>query len=307
MTSSTADEAAHRARRSIVTAIGLMLLAGVMSSLLHLGVRWSSPHIPAIEIVFLRSVFTLLCTLPFILATTGMSFRTNNLPLQLLRGVVGVGSMGFWYYALGQMPLADAGVLSFTTGIFITIGAALWFREPVGVRRWSAVVIGLAGAIVVLRPGAGVITFAAIAAVGSSVLWAISLLMSKQLAKYDSSLTISFYQPLVVAPIAAVFALPVWIWPPSEIWLVLVGMGVVAAAGNYAYVHALRIADASVTVPADYVRLLWMVWWGWLLFGEVPGWSTWAGAALIIGSTLFIAWREATLAAKKRREAEHRR
>jgi drug/metabolite transporter (DMT)-like permease len=300
MTSDGSEATDRRARRAVLTAIALMLLAGLMSSFLHLGVRWASPHLPAIEIVFLRSAFTLAVTLPFLLATSRDAWRTNHPTLQIVRGFVGVASMGFWYYALGQMPLADAGVLSFTTGIFITIGAALWFREAVGLRRWSAVAIGLLGAIVVLKPGFETVSFAAVAAIGSSMLWAISLLMAKQLARHDSTLTISFYQPLITAPIAGLLAVPVWVWPSADIWLVLAGMGAVAAIGNYCYVHALRIAEASVTVPADYVRLLWMVMWGWLLFSEIPGWSTWLGAALIVGSTMFIAWRESRLAAARR-------
>lgn len=282
--------------RTVVWAVLLMLLAGVMSSMLHVGVRYASPDIPTIQIVFLRSVFTLLVTAPFVFRPGAVAWRSNNMTLQVIRGIVGVSSMSTWYYALAHMPLGDAGVLSFTTAIFVTIGAGLWFREPIGPRRWGAVVVGLLGAVIVLKPGFEVISWAAIAAVGSSILWATSLLMAKELGRFDSSITISFYQPLMVAPIAGLATIPVWVMPSPKVWLVLFGMGLVAAIGNYCYVQALRIADASVTMPADYVRLLWMVAWGYFLFAEVPGWSTWAGAALIVGSTLFITWRESQLA-----------
>jgi drug/metabolite transporter (DMT)-like permease len=173
-------------RSPVVTAVLMMLMAGFTSSLLHLGVRYTSPHIPTIEIVALRSLFTILVTLPFMWEAPRGSWSTTNLPLQLLRGAVGVTSMTAWYFALGEMPLADAGALSFTTGIFVTIGAALYFGEPVGARRWSAVVVGLIGALIVLRFGQSAvptavkvaakpgIPWAAIAAVGSSLLWATS-------------------------------------------------------------------------------------------------------------------------------------
>jgi drug/metabolite transporter (DMT)-like permease len=287
-----------RDQHAVLLGVSLMLVAGLMASILHVGVRIVSPHIPTIEIVFVRSVFTLACTLPFMLGAGANSgaWRSNNLRLQILRGFVGVSSMTMWYFALSQMPLGDAGVLSFTTGIFVTIGAAVWFREAVGWQRWMAVAAGITGAIIVLRPGAGVISFAAVAAVGSSALWAVSLLMAKQLAKYDSSLTISFFQPLMIAPLAMVPALAVWIWPTPFEWAMLVGMGIAAAIGNFGYVHALRIADASITMPADYVRLLWMVAWGFILFGEVPDATMWIGATLIIGATLWITWREQKLA-----------
>jgi len=300
MTGHEAAAVGSAGRNTVVVAVLLMLCAGFNSSLLHLGVRYVSPELPSIEIVFLRGLFTLLMTAPFVFRPGKISWRTNNLPLQIARGVIGVASMWSWYYALANMPLADAGVLSFTTPIFITIGAALYFREKVGPVRASAVVIGLAGAAVVLRPGIETVSIAAIAAVGSSILWAISLLIAKDLARYDSSITISFYQPLMTTPIAGLATIPVWIMPSGDAWFALVGMGVVAALGNFCYIQALRMTDASTLMPADYVRLLWMVIWGFIFFSEIPGWSTWFGAALIVGSTLFVTWRESRTALKSR-------
>lgn len=280
------------AKRVVIAAILLMLLAGLMSSLLHVGVRVVSPELPTIQIVLLRSLFTMLVTFPLLFRTGRISWRSNRLDLQVVRGIVSVFSMTTWYYALSILPLADAGALSFTTAIFVTLGAALMFGESVGLRRWSAVVVGLIGTVIVLRPGSGLLTLGAVAALGSSILWAVSLLMAKNLAKYDSSLTITFYQPLMITPFALLATIPVWVWPSPNTWLILFGMGLVAGIGNFAYVHALRIADASLSMPADYVRLLWMVGWGYLLFAEIPAMSTWVGAALIIMSTLFITWRE---------------
>ena len=293
-----ADGAAER--KVVIAAVLLMLSAGFSSSLLHLGVRYVGPELPTIEIVFLRAIFTLIATAPFVFRPGKVAWRTNNLSLQVLRGMVGVGSMWMWYYALANMPLADAGVLSFTTPIFITIGAALYFRESVGLVRGGAVVIGLIGAVVVLKPGVEVVSLAAISAVVSSILWALSLLMAKQLSHYDSTITISFYQPLLVAPIAALATIPVWVMPSGPVWLALMAMGVVAAVGNYAFVQALRMTDASTLMPADYMRLLWMVMWGFFVFGEIPGWSTWLGAVLIVGSTFYVTWRESRLAPKRR-------
>ena len=292
----------------VVAAVVMMLIAGVMSSLLHLGVRYVSPHIPTIEIVFLRSVFTILVTLPIVFRPGQVSWRTNNLRLQMARGLVGVCSMTAWYYALGQMPLADAGALSFTTAIFVTIGAAVWFRERVGLVRWSAVIVGLIGALIVLKPGSDVMSWAAITAAVSSALWAVSLLMSKALAKYDSVTTITFYQPLMILPVALVATIPVWTMPSMEVWLCLFAMGCAAAIGNYGYIKAIRIADVSISMPVDYLRLLWMSSWGYWLFGEIPGLSTWVGAALIIAAAFFITIREQHLAsarARRKSAADH--
>jgi len=302
MTGHEAAAVGSAERRIVIAAVLLMLCAGFNSSLLHLGVRFVGAELPSIEVVFLRALFTLLLTAPFVFRPGKFAWRTNNLPLQLLRGAIGVASMWTWYYALANMPLADAGVLSFTTPIFITLGAAIYFRESVGAVRSSAVVLGLIGATVVLKPGFETISLAAVAAVGSSILWALSLLIAKDLTRFDSPITISFYQPLMIAPIAGLAVIPVWVMPSGGAWLALVGMGAVAALGNFCYVQALKMTDASTLMPADYVRLLWMVTWGFIFFSEVPGWSTWMGAALIVGSTLFVTWREAQLAPKRRAE-----
>lgn len=289
-------------RGGIILAILVMMLGGLCSSLMHIGVRYVSPTLAAPEIVFIRTSFTILFTLPLVLHSAAAAWRTTRPTLQALRGLIGVFSMTMWYYALANMPLAEAGALSFTTGLFVTLGAALWFGETVGIRRWSAVAIGFLGASVVLRPGTDVLlSWPAIAAVGSSALWAASLLMAKQLTKYDGTLTIAFYQPLLIAPFALIMALPTWEWPDARAWLILAGMGGVAAVGNYCYIHAMRIADASLVMPADYVRLVWMTGWGFLFFGEIPLLTTWIGAALIIGATLFITIRESQLAAERRR------
>lgn len=287
-----AAPAAAGARRAVVVPIGLMLLAGLVSSLMHLGVRVVSPEVPTMVIVFLRAFFTMLVTLPIVLASAEIAWRTRRPGLQVGRSLVGVLSLSTWYFALAHMPLAEAGALSFTTALFVTVGAAICFRERVGPARVGAVMVGFLGAVIVLRPGAAIVGWAAVAALGSSALWAVSLLMAKQLTRFDSSLTVAFYQPLLIAPLALIGALPVWIWPNYRALTILFGMGVIAAIGNWAYIHALKIAEASIVMPADYVRLLWMACWGFMLFGEIPHATTWLGAVLIIAAALFITWHE---------------
>jgi len=302
MTGQEAATVGSAGRNIVVAAVLLMLVAGFNSSLLHLGVRFVGAELPSVQTAFLRTLFSLLLTAPFVFRPSNIAWRTNNLPLQMCRGLVGVVSTSVWYYALANLPLADAAVLSFTTPIFITIGAAIYFAEPVGKLRTGAVICGLLGALVILKPGFAAVSLAAVAAMVANILWAVSQLMAKQLTRYDSTITIAFYQPLMIAPIAGLAAIPVWVTPSPQIWLVLLGMGGIAALGNYCYAQALRMIDASILMPADYVRLLWMVTWGYIFFSEVPGWSTWLGAALIVGSTLFVTWCEAGLAPKRRAE-----
>ena len=282
-------------RNKIVLGILFMLLAGLFSSLMQIGVRYATPYLPSIQIAAIRSVFTLFLTLPVVMLAGERAWRTNRLDLQVLAGCVGVAGVWSWYYALGHMPLADAGALSFTTGLFVALGAA-FFRERIGIRRWAAIVVGFLGAVIILRPGAGVISWPAIWAVTSSALWGGSLLFTKYMANFDRKITVLFYQPLMMAPLALLLAVPTWTWPDLHVVAILAGIGFVSAVGNYCYIHALSLAEASLLMSADYVRLVWMAGWGFFFFAEVPLQSTWIGAVLIIGATGFITWRESRIA-----------
>ena len=297
----------QRTRRSgsqnaVLLAITSMLVGGFAGSLLHVGVRTVGPYLPTIEIAFLRTFFTALVALPFVLRPGLSGWRSSRFGLHLIRGIIGVVSICFWYYALSVIPLADAATLSFTTIIFVTIGAAVWFKERVGIYRWSAVAVGLIGTLIVLRPGAGVVTIAALSAVIGNVLWAISLLIAKELAKTDSSATIVFWQPLVILPFAFIGSVPVWVWPEPWVWGAVAGMGLMALIGNWGVINAMKLADVSIVMPVDYIRLIWMAGWGYFFFQELPDAATWTGAALIVASTLFITWREQQLAARRERE-----
>ncbi len=283
----------RRIRSAATLGVLFMLASALASSALHVGVRYMSGKLPVLEIVFLRALLTLLLTAPLVFRPGQVAWRTNAPGLQIMRGMVGTCSMSAWYYALSTLPLADAATMGMTTSLFVVLGAVLWFREQVDVYRWAALLTGFVGAIVVLKPtGANVLLGPALIALGSSALWAVSLLMAKGLAKYDSSLTITFYQPLTVVPWVAIAAWVVWQPPTLHDWLVLTAMAAAAGVGNYCTIHALRLADASIAMPVDYTKLLWTVAAAYVLFNEIPGMSTMAGAALIVAASLYIAVRE---------------
>lgn len=289
-------ETAIQAMGVVPLAIVCMGIAAFMSSLLHIGVRAAADAgMPSAQIVFLRTLFTIFITAPFVFRPGRMSWRTTVPHLHIVRGAIGTVSMWLWYFALSSMPLADAAMLGQTTAFFLVLGAAFFFRERVGVVRWMALALGLIGALIVLRPGPGglgTFQYAAGAAIASSVLWATSLLMSKALSRRDSVLTITFYQPITIAPWALLFAWPSLVTPSGEVLLILAAMSVAAAISNYCMVMALSLADASITAPIDYTKVLWSTVAGVVLFGEVPGVATFAGGALIIAASLLIVWLE---------------
>jgi drug/metabolite transporter (DMT)-like permease len=281
--------AAANSASTVTRAIIYMGLAALLSSCLHVGVRLMASHgMPSAEIVFLRNLLTILITLPFVFRPGHMAWRTNVPSGHLLRGCIGMTSMWGWYYALSNMPLGDAATLGQTTQLFVVLGAALWFRERVGVARWLALLAGMLGAVIVLKPGVDSLSWPAVFALGSSALWALSLLMAKDMAKYDSTLTITFYQPLTIMPLALLATIPVWVTPTLADLGLMTLMGAAAGLSNFCMVKALSTADASITAPIDYTKLLWTTLAGYILFNEWPGVSSWIGGALIVAASLFI-------------------
>jgi drug/metabolite transporter (DMT)-like permease len=272
---------------TVTHAIALMALAAILSAILHVGVRLvSKSGLPVVEIVFLRTLLSLLVTAPFVFRPGQMSWRSNAPSMHGLRGVIGTTSMWAWYFALANMPLGLAATLGQTTSLFLVVGAALWFREHVGGVRWLALLGGMLGAVIALQPGTGQLGWTAMIAILSSVLWAISLLMAKDMTRYDSPLTISFYQPLTIAPLALLATLPVWVTPTLTDLGVLTGMGIAASLASYCAIKALGMADASVTAPIEYTKILWSTAAAYVMFSEVPGLTTWIGGALIVAATL---------------------
>jgi drug/metabolite transporter (DMT)-like permease len=281
--------AAAGAASPVTQAIAYMAAAAVLSSMLHVGVRVIASHgIPSAEIVFLRTFLTILLTAPFVFRPGKMAWRTTVPQWHVLRGAIGMMSMWGWYYALSNMPLGDAATLGQTTGLFVVLGAALWFREQVSIARWLALGTGMLGALIVLKPSATGVSFAAGCALASSFLWAMSLLMAKGLSRHDPAITIAFYQPLTIAPWALMFALPTWVTPSLTDFGLLVLLSAAAGVSNFAMVKALSLADASITAPIDYSKLLWTSVAGYILFGEMPGVSTWIGGALIVAALLIL-------------------
>ena len=284
------DTTAETGMTTVTFAIALMGLSALMSSVMHVGVRLvAQGGLPIIEVVFLRTLLTLLLTLPFVFRPGHMAWRSNVPMLHVLRGGIGVLSMWAWYYALANLPLGLAVTLGQTTALFLVGGAALWFHERVGVVRWSALLAGLLGAVIALRPDAADgISWPALIAIASSALWASSLLMAKHLTRYDAPLTVTFYQPLTIMPLALLAALPVWTMPTLYDLAVLTLMAAAAGLSNFCSIKALSLADASLTAPIDYTKILWSTTAAYVLFAEVPGVSTWIGGALILTATLMI-------------------
>jgi drug/metabolite transporter (DMT)-like permease len=285
---------------SALGALALMFGSTFLFSAMHASIRHLSDTMHPFEIAFFRSLFALVVVAPWFYRDGLALLRTEHLGLHCLRTVLNVGAMLSFFYALSITPLSEVTALGFTAPIFTTLLAALVLREVVGMRRWSAIVVGFVGTLVILRPGFAEIGPGQMLTLFSSMIWACALLTIKTLGRSDSSATIIAYMALLMLPLTLAPALFVWRWPESDqlLWLVLVGL--LGGTGQLCMTEALRRADTAVVMPIDFCKLLWIAVIAYLAFGEVPDRYTWIGGAIIFASAMYIAYRERQVAGATR-------
>jgi len=252
--------------------------------------------VPLATIVLARAVGGLVWTLPALARDPAGLIRTRQLRLNLLRGALSGASWYLYFTSFSLLPLAVATVLSFTSVLFVTALAGPVLGERVRWRRWSATAIGFAGVLAVVRPGAVEVGWPVLAAILSALLGAAIMLTTKMLARSERTGTIMFYIGLVTTAMALPVAAPGLAWPGWGNLGLLVLTGLCGPFAMHVWINALRLADASVLAPVSYVRLVFAAGFGIALFGEAPDAWLAAGAALIIGSALYITRREARLA-----------
>ncbi|MGM0584980.1 MAG: DMT family transporter [Pseudomonadota bacterium] len=273
-----------------------MLLSVLSATVMTLAVREMSTGVDSRMVVFLRSGGVTLCIVAMALVWPAFrrQLRFSSPKLHLLRGgLIAVGTqMG--YYAISALPLATATVLFFTAPIFATVLAGPVNGETVGPRRWAAVLAGFAGALIILRPGLGAFDPAMLSALGSSLLFATVLSLSRGLAQADGPISALASSMALTALLGLPLALPVWDLPEGTLgWGVFVLLLASSAGRTIGDLQGYRHGEASVMGVISYSRLVLIGLAAWLLFGEVPDLATWIGGAVIISATLYIAQREA--------------
>lgn len=273
----------------------LMLGSTAFFAAMAVAIRVASATLSTYEVAFFRNLFGLLLLLPVLFRRGWYLPRTAQLPRYLLRCVVGVCSMlcGFW--ALGHLPMAQAVALSYATPLFATVAAVFILGETVRARRWSAVVIGLVGVLVIVRPGSADFSLGSLVALAGALLAALVAIQIKQLSRVDPADTIVFYTYLFWVPISLAPALFAWRWPQGIEWLWLVLLGGFGTGGQLLWTRALQIGEVSALQPIGFIQLPMVALAAWLLFGEAPTQWTIAGAGIILAANLYIAHREVQL------------
>ncbi|HSK39048.1 MAG TPA: DMT family transporter [Arenibaculum sp.] len=273
-----------------------MLVSAAFFSLLNFVIRLASSELHPFVIVFYRCLFSLVFMLPWLLRAGLGGMRTRRAKLYLTRSLTGLAAMLTWFTGLSLMPLGTAVALGFTAPLFATVGAALFLGEVVRRRRWTATAVGFLGVLIVIRPSPEQVSPAALLVLLSAALSAASALQVKSLSRTESTSAMVTYMALFLTPMSLVPALFVWQWPSWPMLGLLAVGGALATLGQIAITRAFHVADTSAVMPIDYAKLPFSALLGWFAFGEVLDVWTWAGAAVIAVSTLYIAHREAMLA-----------
>ncbi|MFO1173043.1 MAG: DMT family transporter [Hyphomicrobiaceae bacterium] len=278
---------------SPLTGIVMMLTAMAILPVTDAAAKYMTVAIPALQLVWARYVFQMLTLLPVGVAKLGTGvFRSNNLRLQLARSLILTIGTVFFFAALQTMPLADALAVFFLSPILTTMFSPLVLGEHVGPWRWSAVILGFAGALLVIRPGFQTFTPGLVFAIGSGFTYAGYALITRKLAGTDHPLVTLNMTGLVGAGAASLILPFVWVMPTAEQWGLMLLMGVVSAFGHMLIILAYERSSASGLAPFAYAEIVSAAALGYWLFGDFPSAVTWTGILTIVTSGIVIAWRE---------------
>ena len=280
--------------RNRLVGIGLISLTYVCFTLLDGSAKWSIRFLPVLEVVWVRFVAHALLSAGLLLPIHGArALRTRRLGLQVVRGLMMISMTALNFSALQFLQLTVTSSINFSAPIIIALLSAPLLGERLDARRWTAIVCGFAGVLVIVRPFGVGFQPAMLLSVANAVIYALFNLLTRRLAAHDPPETTQFLSALVPAVALAPFGLAVWQVPPDAWhWTVLCLMGLFGGVGHYFLALAHRYAPASVLAPFAYPQVIYMALFGFAVFGDVPGAPVIAGAAIVIGSGLYLLAQE---------------
>ncbi len=274
---------------AIALTIGAMLALASMDAAL----KSLAAHYPPLQIVFMRAVVALIFVLGYTWAGPGFGqIRARRKPALLGRAMLNMFVLALFVMALKRMPLADATAVAFAAPFLITAFSAWLLGERVGVHRWGAVLVGLCGVLIIVRPGAGMLSSGALFALGAAFAYALAMISSRALSRTESNTAIVVYNLAGMAVAAGLLMPFVWVsLRVEDLWLIAF-VGATGAIGQLLITQAYRLAPAAVIAPFDYTALIWAVGLGYIFWGDLPGTRVIAGIVVVIGSGLYILHRE---------------
>ena len=296
MTTSTLVLAAPRVVAGMLTALAGALGYTAMDTV----VKLLTARLPSVQILFVVYGVGVLPPLLWCLATGNAAALRSRRPLvQLVRGLAMLLASMLFFHALSRLPLADAYALLFTMPLIVTALSVPMLGEPVGWRRLVAVIVGFAGVLVMLRPGAGIVEPAALGVLGCAVAAGFSNVLIRRFGAVETAESFVVYGNLIAVIGTLPFAASVWVTPTAAEMLLLLMAGLLGGLAALAVTTAYRVAPAALVAPFQYMQMPGGLLTGYLLFGDLPEALMLLGAAIIIGSGLYILHREARLSIRR--------
>jgi drug/metabolite transporter (DMT)-like permease len=249
-------------------------------------------HLGTFEILFFRTGVSLLIVLVFALRTGIATLKTRRIGLHLWRNGVHIGGQASWVYAIGALPLAMVFAIEFTAPIWTAVLAVPVLGEHMNRGRVVMLLMGLAGVLVILRPGAGVFQPASLVMLFGALCFAIQFIGTKQLSTTESPMAVLFWMSVIQTPVCLAAALPGWVAPGIEDLPWILGIGVGSFTAHYCMTRAMKLADAMVIVPVDFFRLPLIAVVGAVFYAEPFDPAVILGAAMIIAGVWFSLARE---------------
>jgi drug/metabolite transporter (DMT)-like permease len=274
---------------------GIMFTAMAMAlfPLSDATVKWLSGDYHVLQLLFVRSLFVFLPTLFFLHQAGGFKMlRSKRKKLLALRGILAVGSWSLYLFGISRMPLADATAVFFSAPLIMAALSMPLLGEPVGPRRWIAIVVGFGGVVVIIDPGAGVMGRGALLVLLAATLFSFAQIAARKLGSTESSATLVFYTTTILVVVTG--AIQPFIWVPMS-WRdvgFLAGAGLVTGVAQFCQTQSLRLAPIAIIAPFLFTQLIWATLYGYWLWGDLPGPSILIGGSVLIISGLYVFYRE---------------
>ncbi len=255
--------------------------------------KFLSDDLPILQITWARYFFTVVFTLPIMIFFFKKQLVWSKKPkLQILRGLILLSANICFFYAISIISLAKALTLAFVAPLIVTAFSPVMLGEKVGFRRWTAVVVGFIGSLVVIRPGFVELNFASLAALGTGILYGFYLIITRKLSTSDNPLLTLLMTGMVGVTLISIIIPFYWIKPSLNQWSLMAGIGVFACIGHLFLILSLKYADASKLAPLGYTEIIPNVLISYYFFSELPDNWTYLGLFIIILSGLYISRRE---------------
>ncbi len=294
--------------------IGIVCAMGAVTAFTvqDMAVKWLSESYPLHQLTLTRAVIAMVIIVAIFMPLEGgwSNLRTRRPGMHLLRGFAVVIANMCFFTGLVTLPLGEATAIFFVAPLLITALSVVFLGEQVGPRRWAAVLVGLAGVVVMMRPGTGAFQLAALLPLCAALAYACLQIMTRKLGMAEKASTMSFYIQVVFITVSTAIGLSVgdgryvsgdphldfllraWRWPEVSDLGLMLAIGALSAIGSYLVSQAYRVAEAALVAPFEYVAIPMAVFWSALVWGDWPDAVAWSGIALIGGAGLYVFYRE---------------